>query len=148
MGWPPSFALARKGGHPQSHLHNHLRPRHPTRSRMPNEVPVHDSLGLELFQLAQRINRAVCHVPCHHALTHTRTCAFTHARAGTCMRTDACACTCTHSVSMASQIQWQSRPHLPWRMAAPCVAAMTVRRLAATATSQPQSRYSHSPWQL
>ena len=32
------------------------------------------------------------------------------------MRTDACACTCTHSVSMASQIQLQSRPHLPWRI--------------------------------
>ena len=109
---------------------------------MPNEVPVHDSLGLELFRLAQRINHAVCHVPCHHALTHTRTCVCTRVRAGACMRTDACACTCTHSVSMASQIQWQSRPHLPWRMAAPCVAAMTPPRshsyIAATITLQPQ----------
>ena len=64
---------------------------------MPNEVPVHDSLGLELFAGAGAVSTSAadqsCHVPCavpsrthSHAHVRVHTCACRHVHAHGCMR--------------------------------------------------------------
>ena len=58
--------------------------------------------------------RAITHSLTRRAHACADVCVQERVHAHGCMRTDACTCTCTHGVGMASQIQWQSWPHLPW----------------------------------